>query len=320
MSRPQSRRAEALELAESLLENVELGQIGPVDVARRASRLARLLDDQEAMAWLQYEVGGYPATGLDTNSAAAARRSRREAPENKLWTRSLASSEADAASAEMQLQQTSTGGSGGQWELAVERGKQAERTALRQTISSRRDLIDRIVGAIHLYVSERYQELRFGSAVESAFEVVRDEVDRELAGLVPGALPMVAAALENASSENPEHWAAAAATCRRLLKEVADVLRPPGEDVTTNGRTVKMGANNYINRLIDWIVQQPTSATAAAMTTAELEFLGRRLDAADAAGQKGAHERVERTEASRFITTTYLLLGDILRMRRESGS
>jgi hypothetical protein len=57
------------------------------------------------------------------------------------------------------------------------------------------------------------------------------------------------------------------------------------------------------------------------MLVADLEFLGARLDAADGAGQKGAHETVvTREEASRYITGTYLLLGDILRWRDQAAS
>lgn len=81
------------------------------------------------------------------------------------------------------------------------------------------------------YVAARYQELRFGAAVETAFEVVRREVDATIGDLVPDALPKLSAALESATSSNPEHWANAASTCRRLLKAAADVLRPPGPPV-----------------------------------------------------------------------------------------
>jgi hypothetical protein len=124
---------------------------------------------------------------------------------------------------------------------------------------------------------------------------------------------MISAAFESAVSENPEHWANAAGTCRRLLKAVADVLRPRGPDV--DGR--KMGDSNYINRLIDWIRENSRSDTAAGIASADLAYLGDRLDAADGAGQKGAHAAVDQLEASRFITATYLLLGDVLRLAPE---
>lgn len=164
------------------------------------------------------------------------------------------------------------------------------------------------MGSVHAYVADRYQELRFGSTVETAFEVVRQEVDKSIGSLVPGALPMLSAAFENAVSGNPEHWANAAGTCRRLLKAVADELRPPGPDV--KGR--KMGEGNYINRLIDWIQLNSDSDTAVGVATSDLAYLGNRLDAADGGGHKGAHAKVDRLEASRFITATYLVLGDIL--------
>jgi hypothetical protein len=312
----QSRRRDALILADDLLRNIELGEIGPVDVARRASRLARLLDDAEAIEWLGFEVGGYPDP-LTAEASAAARRSNRQAEDDRVWTASLSRLAAEATAAEAQAQGLGGSGSGGQWELAVETRRREERITLLRLIADRRDLIAKIVGAIHGYVGQRYQELRFGSAVESAFEIVRADVDAQIGAAVPTALPMLAAALENAASDNPEHWAAAAATCRRLLKSVADALRPAGPDIEVDGRTIKMGDGNYINRLVNWVAEQGGSATAATMTRAELEFLGRRLDAADAAGQKGAHSTVTRAEASRFITTTYLILGDVLRLRDD---
>lgn len=74
-----------------------------------------------------------------------------------------------------------------------------------------------------------------------------------------------------------------------LLKAAADALRPPGPDV--DGR--RMGDGNYINRLIDWIVNREESETARSLIVADLDYLGNRLDAADKAGQKGAHASVD---------------------------
>ncbi len=198
-----------------------------------------------------------------------------------------------------------------QFAVVVEKNKALRRNQLLQLIKARQSLLDKVIGAVHQYVGERYQELRFGSAVETAFTVVRREVDGKIAALVPDALPMLSAAFENASSDNPEQWQNAAGTCRRLLMAAADRLRPPGPHADGH----KMGHSNYINRLVNWIVQQTTSDTAAAMVVADLQHLGLRLDAADRAGQKGAHvgdRPVTRLEASRYVTGTYLVLGDIL--------
>jgi hypothetical protein len=68
---------------------------------------------------------------------------------------------------------------------------------------------------------------------------------------------------------------------------------------------------------VDWITKQSSSTTAAEFVIADLEYLGRRLDAVDDAGHKGAHATVTRFDAARYLTGSYLLLGDILRLASE---
>lgn len=292
-----------------------------MSVARKAGRLARLLDDGKAMQWLAYETTGYPSP-LDHDAAGAARRSCRvyQADDGtmKAKTSMLGELAAEIDAAQVDLSAGSGDTSSSDYAVIVENNKAQRRNGLRQAIRDRRGVIDKVIGALHQYTADKYQELRFGSAVETAFEVVRQGVDKEIGGLVPDALPMITAAFENAASDNPEHWQNAASTCRRLLMTAADRLRPSGPDV--NGR--KMGSSNYVNRLVDWIASQADSDTAAKMIAADLEYLGPRLDAADAAGQKGAHvgpKSVTRFDVSRFVAGTYLVLGDILRIRRAAA-
>jgi hypothetical protein len=311
-------RDEALILAEQLLTDIELSRIDPIAVARKASRLARLLDDTEAMTWLSFEITGYGEDPLDRHGWAAALRSRRvtkndrgERSANCLMLGTLAQA---IEAATIELRSTDNGVSHSEMAIVVQRERASRLNSIHASVNNTRGVIDLVLGAIHSYVADRYQELRFGSAVESAFGVVRQEVDRTISDLVPRALPMITAAFENASSNNPEHWQNAASTCRRLLMTTADELRPPGPDV--EGR--RMGRGNYVNRLVDWVVSQSESKTAAKMVAADLAYLGPRLDAADQAGQKGAHvgsTTVTRLEASRYVTGTYLALGDILRLR-----
>jgi hypothetical protein len=318
---PATRRAEALELSTRLLEDIEFARLSGIDVARRALRLARLLDEETAIRWLTYEVVGYPKP-LDDTAVDAAQLSGRQADpaeddSPRWWTDSLTEMEtlADSAIAEIEgLSGSAT--SSGEMALLVQRDKLQVIAGLRTTAVAKRGTRDRVVGAIHMYVSQRHDQLRFGASVERAFEVLRSEVDSRIAAMVPNAVGMLAAAFENAASANPEHWANAASTCRRLLKEAADALRPAGEPVTLeSGTVVNAGPGHYVNRLTLWIDEQKTSDTFAGMVKADLEYLGRRLDAVDHAGQKGAHATgVERRDASRFIVGTYLVLGDVLRL------
>jgi hypothetical protein len=73
-----TRREEALALAEELLADIELSRLPSAEVARKASRLARLVDDNDAMTWLRFEVAGYPSgQTLSAEAWAAAVRSNR---------------------------------------------------------------------------------------------------------------------------------------------------------------------------------------------------------------------------------------------------
>jgi hypothetical protein len=318
---PDSRRAEALELAEQLLTEIEYSKLPAPDIAKKASRLARLLDDEDAMAWLRFEVGGYtPATRgtMTDEEVAAAQRSRRRAAdvdgEPSYTVTSLGWLQAQVEASNLALVGMAGGAGSGEWAMAVENARQSRTTELRQTVADNRATIDAVVGAIYEYVSERYQELRFGATVETAFDRLREEVDRDIADIAPTALSRLSGAFENASSNNPEHWANAASTCRRLLQEVADALRPAGPDVEDR----KMGEAHYVNRLVDWITAQPVGDTLREVIVSDLEFLGHRLDAVVDAGHKGAHADVSQYDASRYLVATYLTLGDILRLRSRN--
>lgn len=168
--------------------------------------------------------------------------------------------------------------------------------------------LDQVLGSVFEYVRDQHFQLRFGSAVDSAVDLVRRDVDSRIAKLAPEAAEKLAAAYENASSDNPEHWANAAGTCRRLLKAVADSVRPPGSDV--DGR--KMGPDNYVNRLVDWISNADMGGTLRAVVTTDLALMGERIDAFTDGGHKGAHADVDQLEAARILTGTYLLLADLL--------
>ncbi len=322
-----SRRQEARRLSEELLDDIELSRLPPMEIARKTSRLARLLDDVDAMEWLRHETGGYLTVDgvLPPNAWNAAVRSNRafQEPDGswKAMTTPLGQLQANMDAALAQIgaavdQPVSLSSANPNQFVAAPPGNTIERANLRNYIGSQKELLDKVVGALHQYVSDRYQELRFGAAAETAFETVRAEVDSSIGSLIPEGLPKLTAALENAASDNPEQWANAAAGCRRLIKAAADALQPPGPPV--DGHI--MDEDHYINRLVAWIMEQTESETSAAMVEADLQYLDQRLHAATNAGHKGAHAEVTRVEASRYVTGTYLVLGDILRLRKTEAA
>jgi hypothetical protein len=167
------------------------------------------------------------------------------------------------------------------------------------------------------YVLDKYYELKFGLIPEEIFERTRDRVDKKLREMVPAAVEKFVSAYENLKSTNPEDWSNAVHSCRRILKTVADALYPPnpGEEteVKRNGKSIKIGPDNYINRLMIYIEDHSTSEKSRDIIGSSLKYIGDRLDAIYNATTKGTHADItRRDEAERYIIYTYLLLGDIL--------
>jgi hypothetical protein len=321
-----NRRAEATQLADDLLTDFELSRLGPTELLRKASRLARLLADDDAMAWLAVEISGYEThttdNGVSLTAWAAAERSHRVFEDDEGVKRANTASVSHlaamvesgrirmAASADAPVSISSANPS--QY-VGAPTGNTFERKVVQEAIITNQGLLDRVLGAIHEYASEKYVELRFGDAIESSFTRIRDSADGVLVGLVPEAASQLAAAFELVSSDKPEHWSDAAAYCRKLIIAVADKLVPPGTDL--GGRA--NGAENYVNRLVYWIEQQQQSGTQQDVIVSDLKYYGERLDAFVDAGNKGAHASVTRRDADRFIVGTYILLSDVVMLAPE---
>ena len=96
------------------------------------------------------------------------------------------------------------------------------------------------------------------------FTRIRAAVDDKVGRVVPDAVHKFSAVHDNLKSENPEDWANAVHSCRRILQDLADALFPSTDEVRkleSGGETreIKLGTDNYINRLICYVQDQATS-------------------------------------------------------------
>ena len=327
---------EALELSADLLADIELSRVVPMVAALKASRLARLLNDFDHHQLFQYEAGGYPSSsdGLppevwrlaevagriydqkDPKSGKVKRLAFTESVDHlqeRIETEKLALS----ATADRDISVTSANPH--QFVMTPAGNSMERRIILNEIASTTKRLASRRT-YIYSYALRRHFELKFSGIAGDVFSHIRNAVDERIGALIPAALQQFVAVHDNLQSENPEDWANAVHSCRRIVQAVADVVLPPSSELcvkeTAKGRTeIKLGKENYVNRLMSYVESRSGSERFSDLVGSHLGFLGDRLDAVFRAAQKGSHAVVTRDEAHRFVVYTYMVVGDILSLQ-----
>ncbi|AKE51697.1 AbiTii domain-containing protein [Kangiella geojedonensis] len=327
---------EALSLSESIISDIELSARSLSNVALKASRLARLIGHFDHQKIFLYEVSGYPTTpnGVDSETWALAKTAGRinihKDDEGVRETASLESLEQlhfdlqaakDSLVVAKDADVSLTSANPSQYVLAPA-GNKIERNELRRSISNKSKFIAKRRAFIYEYVSSVHYEIKYSSISDDIFSRIRSKVDEKVGYLIPDSVQKFSAVYENLRSENTEDWSNAVHSCRRILQDAANVLYPARESKTieVNGKKkeIKLGADNYINRLMAYVEENVTSKRFEEIVGSHMKYLGERLDSIFQAAQKGSHDVIStQDEADRYVIYTYLVIGDILQLNAE---
>jgi hypothetical protein len=327
---------EALELSADLLADIELSRVVPMVAALKASRLARLLNDFDHQQLFRYEAGGYPSSsdGIPPEvwrlAELAGRTYEEKDPKSgKIKTVAYTESvdhlgeridtEKLALSAAADRDISVTSANPHQFVMTPAGNSMERRIILNEIAAATKRLASRRT-YIYDYALRRHYELKFSGIAEDVFSHIRNAVDGRIGELVPAALQQFAAVHDNLQSANPEDWANAVHSCRRIMQAVADAVFPPSSESRVKemakGRTeIKLGKENYVNRLVCYAEARSASQRFSDLVGSHLGFLGDRLDAVFSASQKGSHAVVTRDEAHRYVVYTYMIVGDILSLQ-----
>lgn len=328
---------EALALSAEILADIELSRVPLTTAALKAGRLAQLLNHYDAQQVFQFESSGYPTTpdGVHPDVwkyVQLAGRTYQQRDPNAKDTRTLAFLESidqlehqiEAAKLGLQAardRDVSVSSANPNQYLIAPMGNFLERQGLHGQITTAAQRLASRRVLIYDYASRRHYELKFSGIAQNVFSVHRESVDKTIGELIPSAVQKFASVHDNLRSDNPEDWSNAVHSCRRILQDLADAVFPPeaADRVMSSGKTIKLGQDNYINRLVCFAEDKAGSARFSDLVGSHLAFLGDRVDAIFRATQKGSHAVVTREEANRYVIYTYLLVGDILGLLRASG-
>ena len=103
------------------------------------------------------------------------------------------------------------------------------------------------------------------------------------------------------------------------MNDFADSVYPPTKNkvICSDGQERILGKDQYKNRLWQY-VSENYKGTSSQVIRDELDYLCNRIDSLYELSCKGIHSSVDRFEANQCVIYTYLLIGDILRIRSKN--
>lgn len=322
-----SRVDEARKIAQDLLESLETSQV-PVDkVLMKAKRLARLMRDSDAQAWLDLEMRGYP-DNFNFNNLGNCRQyaisGGRLTTENKYYPIGLPKLEAQIRSDEAiiggfrssKYATTAKDYIEARATTSLISGQIQMQIAQKEVYSQNQSLFASMKSAVHNYATDVYLAIELGDVAQNIFEDAREEVDIFVRVYCPKAAEQLIAISERLLENSAESRSAALTSCRRLLMTVADSLFPPQSKdwQDSKGKVRKVGSEEYKNRLLAYADGRIGSNSSYSILATDIEHLAARLDAVYEKVSKGVHTDVSPDEARLAVIQTYLFLGEIARL------
>lgn len=309
-----SEEEEVQALCEEVIEDIELSRCGLEHVLLKASRIARLLDDEETWQWLQWELHGYPAEST-LLSQGYARRTNRKSPwwdavldeqlSEKWYPYPVAQIMSGIQNARDEIEGSSGKSFTGEYAVIAQREHFARLKGFHEATSRLEQVRSGIQSLVYDYVTRVLDTKRFSGVSESIFGAFRTQVDLVIAAADPEIPQMLESVYARLVEGDSEATSQALTTCRRILDSYADGVFPPQEEpVIVCNEEIDCGPGKQKNRLLALLGQKVSSKTRRKRLKQNLFNLYARLST-------GVHDEVHADEAKALVLNTYLLLGEL---------
>jgi hypothetical protein len=310
MSLQELNRSEHIfQLAQELLEDIELRKLSGETLILKATRLARLVNSEKIQNWLRYELRGYNSTdelALEYISKTGRWIKRQE---KTGYFAPLATQESAIQAAEIQLKQMRLPDSVSAANIINDFTRKM--TELNQQIQRHSTIKSKVISLLHEFVSGVYYEKAFSGLAENIFESYKRGIDATIAekcGDVLSKLPYVYDRLRDGDSEAVSQGLT---TCRRIIEAFADAIYPPTEEKVQLGENLlTLDSSKHLNRINVYISQKISSKSRRKRLCRFLSDLYSRICT-------GVHNEVSPQEAQALLLSTYLFLGEVLNFDRE---
>lgn len=332
-----SKRDQALIVTEQVTNGIEDETLSTSSALLKCLKVARLLEDTDALIWLQYEYGGYPRLedGNVERQAFDIAYSKGRGLISKEGKKSIfatLASELEVGIQSMRVALTNYSTQGAS--VSGEYGPAAMNTLTRTVSSATSNLLKNIAtdekrlailrAKYYEYSLEKNIEMSFGNISEKIFSTYRKEVENAYSELSYQTILKLQAIEDKIDSENPEMYSQALTTCRRLFENTANELFtkhfPNFEGKmykTRSGKEIDISGDHFRNKMsavIEYLQEKSANKTligsSVLYTIDWIENLSNLQN-------KGVHSEITKDDATKCIIHTYICLGDILSLEYE---
>ena len=338
MSATLTKREQALEACEKVINGIEDGTITVSASLLLCKKIARLVNDTEGQEWLGYEYGGYPrsAGGIEASARKIgvnhgrkySKRNKDGTEEDHMFVELSGELEASIESEKKAINNFSTQGysvSGDHVTLATNNmisGVAKNTAVIIDDIKLKERRLSILKSQYYDYAAKWQIELQFGSVAKSTFEEYQERVDGYFAIMPTTAVQKLNAIKDLMEDGNPERYAQVVTSCRRLWTEVAktlfnEVLPNYKEKTfkTKSGKEIEVSGDHDNNKLSAVIETLQSKATKNTIVGSETLYLIDWMEQINNRQSTGVHSEITREQAMQCIIHTYIALGDILTLR-----
>ncbi len=305
------RSEHELELAKSLLDDIELSNASIESIILKASRLARLCGSVEFQQWLVYEMRGYVSNDdLSLRYMGITGRWTKRDEQRGYWS-PISQIEASIEASKLELQALSTPNVGGTQFANIALREYYNKTAgIAGNISKYNGIKTRVLSILHSFVSAIYYEKELEHLAESIFEKYKLEVDSLISNQAGEVLQQIPSVINRLIENDEESVSQALVTVRRIIDGFADSIFPPSDQTfNIGGNDLSLDASKHLNRLNVFVYERVASKSRKDKIRQNLANLYARVST-------GVHADVTIEEAKSLFLNCYLLLGEILHISK----
>ena len=272
----------------------------------KATRLARLAEDDEASSWLHYERHGYVDDEPIARRYLSLTSRWINMSENKAYFAGISTQESVLDGFQEELNVIKAFQPSGTYAALQFQDQQTKVREVTNKMLKARVITSAVRAQVQAFAARIYYESLFSHQARSIFEEYQTDVDAILAAKAAKAFERLPQAFQRLGAGDSEAISHALTTCRRVVESFSDSVFPPRKEPFHMGtEKMEVGHAQPRNRLRAYIYERIGKSSRYDRLNKTLSSLSDRLSS-------GVHSDVDVGEARALVLQTYLLLGEIL--------